>query len=565
MRQVKFLLFLTAALVTAGCSKNDDIENTVSEQATAVETVTEQEETAEMVSSAVLEGTTEIESSTALEETTEIEPGTEQEETTEIETSTVQEETETTKTAAVQTEPENSSVALQNTPLPISAGAYCLMDADTGEVLLANQADEQLAPASITKVVTALVVAEHCPNLDEEVLVTEEMFADVDLLSSTITPQLRAGEIITIRDLLYGMALPSGNECASALAIAAAGSVETFAEWMNETAEEAEAAGCHFTNASGLDREGHVVTALGMCRLWRAALQNAVVRQVFGNVAWTIPSSNLVEERHLTSTNQYLNGAVSLDGVYAGKSGWTSEAGATLVTAVQRENQNLLVVVLGSERGKNYADTNYILDYYAGASSPSSVCSASTIEMDSDGFTVSATVSDSICQSKIAYWTNEYGQDDIVWLDVPVKDGVISAHVSCAPGLYTVSLLGYDADLNVLAQDDLTVLMCGYQMKPGLNDWNGARWAILENGACQLGWYEDGQWACYGDESGLMQEGFLDLGTTKYYLKDYQVQRGWLTVDGKTYYGLASGELVTGQVVIDGEMRCFDEDGTLVE
>lgn len=188
-----------------------------------------------------------------------------------------QAEDETSEETDMQPEdetPEESVIQLADTQLPVSAAAYCVMDAETGEVLLADQAQTQLAPASITKIVTAMAVAEHCQDLDMPVTVTEEMYADIDLLSSTVVPALRVGEVITIRDLLYGMALSSGNECASALAVATAGSVEQFAEWMNEIAGRTDAGDCHFVNAHGLDRDGHYVTALGMCRLWQAALQN---------------------------------------------------------------------------------------------------------------------------------------------------------------------------------------------------------------------------------------------------------------------------------------------------
>ena len=143
----------------------------------------------------------------------------------------------------------------------IGARAAILINADTGKVLYERNADERMLIASTTKIMTALVVLENC-GLDELV--------EIDSRSAGTegsSMYLRSGETYTVEELLYGLMLASGNDAASALAIHAAGDIESFAELMNEKAEELGMAGTHFTNPHGLDAEGHYSTARDMARL----------------------------------------------------------------------------------------------------------------------------------------------------------------------------------------------------------------------------------------------------------------------------------------------------------
>ena len=121
----------------------------------------------------------------------------------------------------------------------VSAKAYCVLDADSGEVVAAANERERLAPASITKILTALVVLEHTEDLDVPAAFSESSLEDLAVLSSTLSPMPRPGEVMTVRDLLYGMIMRSGNECANLLAELTAGSCEAFAGMMNERAARA--------------------------------------------------------------------------------------------------------------------------------------------------------------------------------------------------------------------------------------------------------------------------------------------------------------------------------------
>lgn len=461
-------------------------------------------------------------------------------------------------------ETDSETENTQEVDLRISAKAYCVMDADSGEVLVSHDGLEQRAPASITKVVTALAVARHCEDLDELVTITDEMYQDIDLLSSTITPALKIGEQISVRDLLYGMALSSGNECASALAVHTAGSVSAFADWMNEIVDEADAVGCHFVDAHGLDREGHYVTAVGMTKLWRMALENEVVRAVFSAQTWTISATNLTSERTLTVTNQFLNGTSELDGVYAGKTGYTPNAGATLVTVLCQDGRNLLITVLGSEVGKSYEDTEALAAYVSTGEQGNSLYAVQVSEQEESGFTVTARVSPSVTSGQVAVWTKENGQDDIVWLDAAVSDGILTAAVSVSPGLYEMAVIGKNDSTGEEVQQVVAALATGEAPESGFYDWDGKKWMIEENGTCSQGWFEDNVNHCYSDENGLFREGKLKVGGNLYFFEDYQLVSGWVEEDGNRYYALPTGVLATGQILIDGTWENFREDGTWI-
>lgn len=130
---------------------------------------------------------------------------------------------------------ENDSDQSQDQPgIGVSALGYCVMNADTGEIVLQKNADEKLHPASITKIMTLLVTVEQCKNLDSVTTVSENALNQIAPLSSTLHPMPKPGEQFTIRDLLYGLTMCSGNECANILAEAVCGDIDSFVELMNE-------------------------------------------------------------------------------------------------------------------------------------------------------------------------------------------------------------------------------------------------------------------------------------------------------------------------------------------
>ena len=213
----------------------------------------------------------------------------------------------------------------------LSACRAAVLDADTGEVCFARNASEHALIASTTKIMTGLLIAEDC---DPDAVVTVPQEA-VGIEGSSL--YLKAGEQLTVRALLYGLLLHSGNDAAVALALAHSGSVGAFVEAMNGRARELGLRDTHFTNPNGLDAPEHYSTALDLARLTRAALQVPAFAEVVATRQITI------EARSFTNHNRLL---WSLDGAIGVKTGFTRAAGRTLVSAVERNGRRLIAVTL---------------------------------------------------------------------------------------------------------------------------------------------------------------------------------------------------------------------------
>lgn len=215
--------------------------------------------------------------------------------------------------------------------LAVSAKAAILMHADSGRVLYEKNADEHMLIASTTKIMTAIVVLEHC-ELDDLV--------EVDSRSAGIegsSMYLKAGESYTVEDLLYGLLLVSGNDAASALALHVADSMEEFAELMNAKAVELGMTESSFKNAHGLDEEGHYSTARDMAKLAAYCMGNEDFARIAGTVSHTVGEQTLVNHNRLL--REY-------DGCLGLKTGYTMAAGRTLVTCAERDGARYVCVTL---------------------------------------------------------------------------------------------------------------------------------------------------------------------------------------------------------------------------
>src|SRR5215217_6091902 len=236
-------------------------------------------------------------------------------------------------------------------PPPISADAVFVTDISTGTELFAQNADEPLAPASLTKIVSALVVLERA-NLDE----TVEILKD-DLVSAEESQVgLVAGDRLTVRDLLHGMLIPSGNDATLALAryvgTAALGegvsvdqAVAEFVSMMNAKAAELGATASHFSNPTGIDADGHVMSARDIAVVTRAALQNSVFAEIVAKTSAVLNSQSVSDGYRVTTTNQLLAEGL-VNGV---KTGTTAKAGGCLVTSFAVGPNKIVAVILGSD------------------------------------------------------------------------------------------------------------------------------------------------------------------------------------------------------------------------
>ena len=236
-------------------------------------------------------------------------------------------------------------------PFTVEAKAAVLIDADSGRVLFAQNADEMLPMASTTKIMTAILALENC-SLDEQVTASENA-SGVEGTSI----YLSVGETLSMEHMLYGLMLRSGNDAAVAIAEHVAGSVEAFAEMMNERAEEL-GADAHFVNPHGLPAEGHAASALGMAKIMRHAMTIPEFRTITATQRKIIPWVGNEYSRVLENKNRLLS---TYEGANGGKTGYTNAAGRCLVFSAERDGLSLIGVVLNCPTWFDTAET--LLDY----------------------------------------------------------------------------------------------------------------------------------------------------------------------------------------------------------
>ena len=230
-----------------------------------------------------------------------------------------------------------------------SAKAAVVYQPDTGELLYERCPDEKSLIASTTKILTALVVLESC-RVDDMVPIKPE-YTGVEGSSM----YLKAGERFTVKELLYGLMLVSGNDAAHALAVFAAGSDEAFAELMNAKADELGCTGSHFANPHGLDDENHYSTARDLAKIMAAAMDNPDFAEITGTKSVALAGRTMVNHNKLLW---------SCAGVMGGKTGYTQSAGRTLVSCCERDGMRLICVTI-SDRD-DWADHAALYDWAYG-------------------------------------------------------------------------------------------------------------------------------------------------------------------------------------------------------
>lgn len=216
-----------------------------------------------------------------------------------------------------------------------SAVSAILVEASSGRVLYEKNADELRLIASITKLMTALVAVESCPELSCVVTVREEWLKGAE--GSSL--YLKAGDRLTLEELLYGMLLESGNDAAQVVACHCAGDVEMFSAWMNQRAAGLGMSSSHFVNPSGLNAEGHYSTARDMALCAAACMENPIIAEIVGTKTITFGARTYVNHNKLLWL---------CEGCIGMKTGYTELAGRTLVSCVQRDGMRLIAVTLAA-------------------------------------------------------------------------------------------------------------------------------------------------------------------------------------------------------------------------
>ncbi|KRG14410.1 hypothetical protein ACA30_11685 [Virgibacillus soli] len=251
-------------------------------------------------------------------------------------------------------------------PVWIEGEAALVLEEKTGEILYAKNENEKLYPASLTKLLTALVVLEKA-ELDEKVTVGDEVYLQTD---DEVRVGLFEGQILTVEDLLAAMLMQSGNDAARTLAVyiaekekdtdrTALNSIQYFALLMNEKAIELGANQSHFVNPHGLHDPNHYSTAKDLAKIAVAVKKEQILTELLAKPTYSSQTHTYQNRNQLLNVNSpyYYQKATGL------KTGFTDQAGYCLVSAAEEQDQSLITVVLDSGKERVWEDSIALLDY----------------------------------------------------------------------------------------------------------------------------------------------------------------------------------------------------------
>lgn len=245
----------------------------------------------------------------------------------------------------------------------VNAEAAIVMEASTGLILYEKNMNEAYYPASITKILSALLVIENS-SPGEVVTFSKDAIFNIERDSTHIG--IDVGEQLTVQQCLYGILLESANEVTYAAAEHIAGTIPEFSKMMNEKARSLGALNSNFVNPHGLPDEDHYTTAYDMALITREAMKNETFRKITSTRTYQIPPTNKQTEiRYLRNHHKFiLKNELSYDGIIGGKTGFTSKAKYTLVTMAKRGDLELISVVLRDDTSAHqYEDTAKLLDF----------------------------------------------------------------------------------------------------------------------------------------------------------------------------------------------------------
>ena len=235
---------------------------------------------------------------------------------------------------------------------------YCMLsNMDTGEILYSKNADERIYPASITKLMTALVVCENVDDLNKTVTIDGDLLESLLGTDSSLSYIVK-DEVLSIDQLLHYLLITSGNDTALVLAKYVGGTVDRFIEMMNETAAKLGMNSTHFDNPHGLPDDNHYTTVNDIHKLATAAFAVEKIKTICGYSRYQMPATNLHGERTLSTTNFLIDKTTTYFYKYCtgGKTGYTESAGRCIVSTAEKEGMHYLSIVMNAD--PKYIDAN---------------------------------------------------------------------------------------------------------------------------------------------------------------------------------------------------------------
>lgn len=452
--------------------------------------------------------------------------------------------------------------------LGVDSAAYCVLRND-GQVLIGRNDLKAYAPASITKVLSALVVMEHV-NLSEKVTIQESSVTyNLETMSSGVYPSFKPGETVTVEDLLYALILESTNAAGNILADYVAGSTAAFAEMMNQKAKSLGAVNSHFVNAHGLDQEGHYSCAYDMTLILRAAFSYDPLRVILQATKYTIPATEYTPSRTIYMGHQIVNGTRYFPKIVAGKPGWTVNAQGTLLSVYEGPDAWYYICTMCSDNGNQYEDTLNLAEFASASVEGrepvlTPLAHNMTItSVDDTGVDLYYNVENGGVSSRIVYWDLLKGTSNAIFgPDAGVKP-TMGVHLSLPyHGAFQVQIFVTD-EAGEERGLSFFVLYTGRRNAEGIKDWNGKQYIIDENGLLKYGGgvsVPEGHY--YVSSDGTIAHGFCG----RFYAgEDGQIMTGWITAEGATFFCQADGRIATGTLIIEGVKYEFSESGTLLQ
>ena len=259
----------------------------------------------------------------------------------------------------------NKIIVYADDELEIDAKASLIIENNSGKIIYENDAKEQNYPASVTKILTAIIVLENCELTDTA---TVSSSAVSNIPEGYVVAPLFVGEKMKINDLLYALMLKSANDAAYVLAEHVGGSIDGFSDLMNKKAKEIGCENTHFVNPNGIHNEEHYTTAYDMYLISKYAMQNEEFRKIVSTYQYTLPVTNkyTTKDRVMKNTNDFVNPNSKYynEDVNGIKTGTTLQAGNCLITSATKEGLDIITVILGAKTSDSkFSETKKMIDY----------------------------------------------------------------------------------------------------------------------------------------------------------------------------------------------------------
>lgn len=238
-----------------------------------------------------------------------------------------------------------------------------LVDLESGNVLAEQNSTERMYPASLTKIMTALIAIEETEDMEQTTTLPSDIFPSLYEENASLAG-FQPGETVTWKDLLYGVMLPSGAECCLTFARQIAGSEGAFVDLMNKKAEELGMNDTHFANATGLQDKKHYSTVRDIAVLLRYALENDTFRQVFTARRYSVPPTAYHSEGFTFYNTMFQamdNAGISDDDILGGKTGYTEKAGLCLASLAAINDREYILVTAKAD-GNHYTEPYHVID-----------------------------------------------------------------------------------------------------------------------------------------------------------------------------------------------------------